>query len=303
MPTPPSDVLKDHAAAGAPAPPASAYELRIRPDESWLWIDWRGLWEYRDLLFILVRRDFVSKFKQTILGPAWFIIQPLLTTVVFTVIFGNIAKLPTDGIPPMLFYLCGMLGWSYFANNFTGTSTTLVTNAQLFGKVYFPRLVVPLSTVLSNLFAFAIQLVLFLGFWGYFKFWTPFGAYLPLRWEVLLLPLIICQIGALSLGVGLWMSALTAKYRDFTHLSAFVVQLWMYGTPVIFPLSMIPPAWRWLVVLNPMTMPVESLKVIFLDQGSVDPLNLAISVVLCVLVLVSGLLLFQKIEQSFVDTV
>jgi lipopolysaccharide transport system permease protein len=279
------------------------YELRIRPNRSWIKIDWPGLWEYRDLLFLLVRRDFVSKYKQTILGPLWFIIQPLITTIVFSVIFGGVAKIPTDGLPPTLFYLCGMLGWSYFANTFTSTSTTLVANAGLFGKVYFPRLVVPLSTVISNLFAFAIQLATFAVFWVYFKALTSSGSRFDLRWEVVALPLLVVQIGALSLGVGLWMSALTAKYRDFTHLSGFVVQLWMYATPVIFPLSMIPERWRWLVVLNPMTMPVESFKYIFLGQGSVDPLYLGISVVVSAAVVLSGLLIFQKVERSFVDVV
>jgi lipopolysaccharide transport system permease protein len=281
----------------------ATYELRIRPNRSWIRIDWHGLWEYRDLLFLLVRRDFVSKYKQTILGPLWFIIQPLITTVVFTVIFGGVAKIPTDGLPPTLFYLCGQLGWSYFANTFNSTSTTLVTNAALFGKVYFPRLVVPLSTVISNLFAFGIQLATFAAFWIYFKIFTAAGTHVGLRWEVVTLPLLLLQIGALSLGVGLWMSALTAKYRDFTHLSTFVVQLWMYATPVIFPLSMIPEKWRWLVVLNPMTMPVESMKYIFLGQGNVDPIYLGISVAVSVTVVLSGLLIFQKVERTFVDVI
>lgn len=279
------------------------YELRIRPNRSWLRIDWHGLWEYRDLLFLLVRRDFVSKYKQTILGPLWFIIQPLITTVVFSVIFGGVAKISTDGLPPTLFYLCGMLGWSYFSNTFTSTSTTLVTNAGLFGKVYFPRLVVPISTVISNLFAFLIQLATFLAFWIYFKYFNAAGAHFNVRWEVVALPLLVLQIGVLSLGVGLWMSALTAKYRDFTHLSGFVVQLWMYATPVIFPLSMIPQQWRWLVVLNPMTMPVESFKYIFLGQGNVDPTYLLISVLVTIFVGFSGLFIFQKVERTFVDVI
>ncbi len=282
---------------------SSAYELRIRPNRQWIRIDWDGIWEYRDLLFLFVRRDFVSKYKQTVLGPLWFIIQPLFTTLVFTVLFGNVAKIPTDGLPPMLFYLCGMLGWNYFANNFSSTSGTLVTNAGLFGKVYFPRLIVPLSTVISNLFAFGIQLVVLLAFWAYFKCFTPAGALINVHWGLFALPLIILQIGGLSLGVGLWMSALTAKYRDFTHLSGFIVQLWMYGTPVIFPLSMIPEKWRLLVVLNPMTMPIEGLKYIFLGQGRVDAFYISISVLVSIAVMLSGLLIFQKIERSFVDTV
>lgn len=281
----------------------STYELRLRPTRGWIKIDWRGIWDYRDLLFLLVRRDFVSRYKQTVLGPLWFIIQPLVTTIVFTVLFGNIARISTDGLPPMLFYLCGMLGWNYFASNFGSTSTTLVNNAGLFGKVYFPRLIVPLSTVVSNLFAFGIQLGVLLIFWVYFKVFTGAGALFGVRWEVMLLPLLVVQIAALSLGVGLWMAALTAKYRDFTHLAGFLIQIWMYATPVIFPLSIIPEKWRWLVILNPMTMPVEASRLMFLGQGSVEPLYMVLSIILSAVVLLSGLLIFQKIESTFVDTV
>ena len=286
-----------------PATADTSYELRIRPNGSWLRFDWRGIWEYRDLLFLLVRRDFVSKYQQTVLGPAWFVIQPLVTTLVFTLIFGKAAKIPTDGLPPMLFYLCGMLAWSYFANTFGSTSTTLVGNAGLFGKVYFPRMVVPLSTLLSNLFAFAIQLATFLLFWAFFKYFTPGGAHIQMRWQVIALPLLILHLAALSLGVGLWMSALTAKYRDFAQLSGFMIQLWMYGTPVIFPLSVIPLTWRWLVLLNPMTMPTEAFKYIFLGQGFCNTGYYAISAIITVVVLVTGQMIFQKVERNFVDVV
>jgi lipopolysaccharide transport system permease protein len=279
------------------------YELRIRPNRSWIRFDWIGVWEYRDLLFLLVRRDFISRYKQTVLGPAWFVIQPLLTTMVFTVLFGNVARMPTDGLPPMLFYLCGMQGWTYFANTFNTTSTTFTANSGLFGKVYFPRVVVPLSTVVSNLFAFAIQLATLLVFWMYFKYFTAAGAHFGMRWVMLALPLLIVQIGALSLGAGLWMSALTAKYRDFAQLSGFLVQIWMYATPVIFPLSLIPEKWRYLVVLNPMTMPVEGMKYMFLGQGDIDPFYFSISVIVTVAMFFSGLGVFQKVERTFVDSV
>lgn len=281
----------------------STYELRIRPNRAWIKIDWRAIWEYRDLLFLLVRRDFVSKYKQTVLGPIWFIIQPLITTVVFTILFGNVAKISTDGLPPMLFYLSGTLGWNYFASNFGSTSTSLVGNAGLFGKVYFPRLIVPLSTVVSNLFTFGIQLGLLLAFWLYFKCLSSAGVYFGMHWEVLFLPLLLLQIAGLSLGVGLWVAALTAKYRDFAHLAGFLIQIWMYATPIIYPLSIIPEKWRWFVVLNPMTMPVEACKYMFLGQASVEPLYMLISIVVSVVILLSGLLVFQKIERTFVDTV
>jgi lipopolysaccharide transport system permease protein len=281
----------------------AGYELRIRPNRNWLRLDWRGLWEYRDLLFLLIRRDFLSKYRQTVLGPTWFIIQPLLTTAIFTVIFGNLAKLPTDRLPPMLFYLCGMLGWSYFANNFNSTATILVANAAMFGKVYFPRLIVPLSTIASNLFAFIIQLLTFLGFWIYFKYFTASGGLFQMRWQVVMLPLLVLHIGALSMGVGLWLSAFTAKYRDFNHLLGFLIQLWMYATPVIFPLSMIPEQWQWVVVLNPMSMPLEAMRWVFLGHADLRPFYYFISVLVSLFILVTGLLVFQNVERTFVDSV
>ena len=279
------------------------YELVIKPSRGWLHLNLGDVWRYRDLLFLLVHRDFVAKYKQTVLGPAWFILQPLLTTLVFTVIFGKVAKIPTDGLPPVLFYLAGLLGWSYFAQTFQSTSGALVANADLFGKVYFPRLVVPLSAVISNLLAFALQLATFLCFWIYFKFFFGAGASFGFSGAIACFPVVVLQIAALSLGVGLWLSALTAKYRDFTHLSGFIIQIWMYATPVIYPLSQIPERWRWVVVLNPMTMPVETLKYMLLGQGVVVPSYLALSMAMTVVLLLSGVLVFNKVEKTFVDTV
>src|SRR5262249_45103561 len=194
------------------------YELVIRPTRGWFALDLAEVWRYRDLLVLLVHRDFVAKYKQTILGPAWFVLQPLLMTVVFSIIFGEIAKIPTDGLPPILFYLAGLLGWNYFAQIFQNTSGTLVNNVELFGKVYFPRLVVPLSAVISNFFAFALQLATLLAIWIYFKLFTGAGELFGFSAGIIWLPLVILQIAALSLGVGLWLSALTAKYRDFAFL-------------------------------------------------------------------------------------
>ena len=281
----------------------SDYELIIRPSRGWLNLNLGDLWRYRDLLFLLVHRDFVAKYKQTILGPAWFILQPLLTTVVFTVIFGKVAQIPTDGLPPMLFYLAGLLGWGYFAQTFQSTSGTLVNNANLFGKVYFPRLILPLSAVLSNLLAFALQLGTFLGFWVYYKFFTSAGASFGFSGASILFPLVVLQIAALSLGIGLWLSALTTKYRDFIHLSGFLIQIWMYATPVIYPLSQIPERWRWFAALNPMTMPVETIKYMLLGQGIVLPTYVALSFAMTALFLVSGVLVFNKVEKTFIDTV
>jgi lipopolysaccharide transport system permease protein len=281
----------------------SNYEIVIRPTRGWFHLNLADLWQYRDLLLLLVHRDFVSRYKQTILGPAWFVLQPLLMTVVFSIVFGKIAKIPTDGLPPMLFYLTGLLGWNYFAQTFQSTSGTLVTNAGLFGKVYFPRLIVPLSAVISNLLAFGLQLATLLCVWIYFKFLVGIGVTFGFSSAIAGLPLLLAQIAALSLGVGLGLSALTAKYRDFAFLSGFIIQIWMYATPVIYPLSQIPEKWRWIVVLNPMTMPVEAIKVMFLGQGTVIPAYLAFSVGVTALLLLSGLVVFNKVEKTFIDTV
>jgi lipopolysaccharide transport system permease protein len=281
----------------------SDYELVIRPTRGWVHLNLADIWRYRDLLLLLVHRDFVAKYKQTILGPAWFILQPLLMTIVFTVIFGAVINIPTDGLPPVLFYFAGLLGWNYFAQTFQNTSGTLVNNAGLFGKVYFPRLIVPLAAVISNCMAFGLQLATFLCIWAYFKIFTGAGATFGASLAIVWLPLILLQIAALSFGVGLWLSAMTAKYRDFTFLSGFIIQLWMYATPVIYPLSQIPEKWRWLAVLNPMAMPVETIKYMFLGQAVIMPVYVAVSVGMTVLLLLSGLLVFNKVEKTFVDTV
>jgi homopolymeric O-antigen transport system permease protein len=285
------------------APLPSQYELVIGPTRGWPSLQFGELWRYRDLLLLLVYRDFAAKYKQTILGPAWFVLQPLLTTAVFTVVFAGAIKIPTDGIPPVLFYFIGLLGWSYFAQTFQSISGTLVNNAGIFGKVYFPRLVVPLSAVISNLMAFALQLVTMLCFWIYYKYFTAAGARFGLSPAIVWSPLVVLQIAALSLGVGVWLSALTARYRDFAMLSGFIIQLWMYATPVIYPLSQIPERWRWLAVVNPMTMPVEMLKVMFLGRGIVDPAYIFASIGLAVFALLSGVIVFNKVEKTFIDTV
>ena len=276
----------------------------IQPSKGLLHVDWRGLVEYRDLLLLLVRRDFLSRYKQSILGPAWFIIQPLLTTIVFTVIFGNVAKLPSDGMPKMLFYLCALVPWNYFAANLSATSTTFTANIGLFGKVYFPRLVVPLSVVVSNLVAFAIQLLTFLGFLVYFKFFTAAGPLIRPSLELVAMPLLVLQTAVLSLGFGLLVSALTVKYQDLVYAMGFLVQLWMYATPVVYPLSMVTSSkWRFVAALNPMTAVVELFKHAFLGVGTVRPQYTIVSVALTLVVLFLGLVLFNRAERTFVDTV
>ncbi|OGV71051.1 MAG: ABC transporter permease [Lentisphaerae bacterium RIFOXYA12_FULL_48_11] len=278
-------------------------EYIIEASRGWQRIPWKEVVHYRDLLFLLVRRDFISRYKQTMLGPLWFVIQPLLTTIVFTVIFGKVAKISTDGLPQILFYMCGLLGWGYFAQCMGGTSTTFVSNAGLFGKVYFPRLVIPLSAVISSLMSFLIQLVTFLAFWVWFKFFTESGALFHFNTCLFALPVLVLLTAAIGLGVGLWMSALTARFRDFTHLSGFLTQLWMFATPVVYPLSEVPQRWQWVIALNPMTGIVEGYRYAFLGAGTVQPLYLMLAVVITVCVLITGILIFTKTEKTFIDTV
>ena len=278
------------------------FEITLTADRKWLDLQLRGLWQYRDLLSLLVWRDFASKYKQTILGPLWFVVQPLTMTVVFTVIFGHVAGLSTDGLPPLLFYLCGQLGWNYFAQTFGSTSTTLLANAGLFSKVYFPRLVVPLASLISSLIPFGIQAVTFLVFFLYFKS-TPQSGSFGVLWQAVFVPLLVLQTAILSLGVGLLMSAATAKYRDLNHVTALLVQVWMYATPVIYPLSEVPPAWRWVSALNPMTPIVESFRLVLLGTGTVEPAHVATSIAVTALSAAIGVVAFERIEKTFADIV
>jgi len=205
------------------------HRVVLRPNQSWLELDWRGIVQYSDLLVELVLRDFTAKYKQTLLGPLWSIVSPLLTTIVFTLLFGRVIGVPTNGVPPLLFYLCSLLGWTYFANVMTATGQTLTTNARIFSKVYFPRLVPPLAVTISNLFSLAIQFAFFLIAYVYYRLGTTVGAHLAVGPWVLLLPVLILHMAVLGLGVGLILSALTAKYRDLTHVTAILTQLWMYA--------------------------------------------------------------------------
>jgi lipopolysaccharide transport system permease protein len=278
-------------------------EIIIKPNQGWFALDWRGILDYRDLLFLLVRRDFVSKYKQTILGPAWAVIQPLLTTLVFTVIFGRVAKIPTDGVPPMLFYMCGLLTWTYFSTALTSIGNSLQLNAGIFGKVYFPRLVPALALVLSNLIPFVIQFATFLGFLFYFMMFTTAGEYLEISWRWLFFVLFMVQTCLLALAFGLVLSSLTAKYRDFQHLLTFITQVWMYATPIIFPISQVPERFRWIAWMNPMAGVVEGTKASFLGTEFPDISVFVLSWAVTLVCLAGGLLIFQKVERSYIDTV
>jgi lipopolysaccharide transport system permease protein len=258
------------------------------------------LWRYRDLVLLFVRRDFVSLYKQTILGPLWYLIQPLLTTITFTVVFGNIAKLPTDGLPQFLFYMSGTVIWTYFATCLTKTSETFVHNAHLFGKVYFPRLAVPVSILISNLIAFAIQFVFFLAFMGYFAL---HGAPIRPTFYILLTPILVLMMAGLGLGFGLIVSALTTKYRDLRFLVQFGVQLLMYATPVVYSSSSIPARFRPLIQANPMTSVIEAFRYAFLGGGTVSLGGLAYSFAFMVVIVAVGAVIFNRVEATFMDTV
>jgi len=276
------------------------WTMEIRPKRNLFDVNLKELWRYKDLIELFVRRDFVAKYKQTILGPLWFIIQPLLTTLMFVVVFGNIAKISTDGLPQILFYLSGLVAWSYFSACLNATSSTFVSNAGIFGKVYFPRLAVPISIVISNLIQFGIQLAIFLVFFIYFLI---VGADIQPNIYLLLLPVLLLMLAALSLGFGIIISSMTTKYRDLTNLIGFGVQLWMYATPIIYPLSNIPEKYRIFVILNPVSPIIETFRYSFLGKGTVEWWHLGYSFAFAIVVLFIGILMFNKVEQSFMDTV
>jgi lipopolysaccharide transport system permease protein len=277
-----------------------SWDMVIQPQRGLLDLRLRELWRYRDLVILFVRRDFVAVYKQTILGPLWYLIQPLLTTITFTFIFGSVAQLPTDGLPQFLFYMSGTVVWSYFSSCLTKTSETFTSNANLFGKVYFPRLAVPVSILISSLIAFVIQFGLFLAFMGFFAL---SGTDLHPNVWMLLTPLLVLMMAGLGLGFGIIVSSLTTKYRDLRFLVTFGVQLMMYATPVIYPVSAIPARFQWLILANPMTPIVESFRYAFLGAGTVNLAQLAYSFGFMVVVILIGIVIFNRVEATFMDTV
>lgn len=276
------------------------WSMVIRPKGHWLELRLDELWQYRDLIMLFVRRDFVAVYKQTILGPLWHLIQPLFTALTFTFIFGNVAGLSTDGLPKFLFYMAGTVAWGYFAKCVTSTSETFVANAGIFGKVYFPRLATPVSIIISALISFGIQFGIFLFFMAYFG---VRGADLhPNKW-ILFTPVLLLLMAGLGLGAGIIVSSLTTRYRDLRFLVSFGVQLLMYATPVIYPLSTIPEKYKSLIMANPMTPIIETFRFAFLGAGTVDAMHLFYSAGFTVVVLLAGILLFNKVERTFMDTV
>lgn len=276
------------------------WDLELKPKNNLFNLHLKDVWEYRDLLLLLVRRDFISFYKQTILGPLWFFVQPILTTIMFTFVFGRLAGISTDHVPPVLFYLAGITAWNYFADCLTKTSTVFRDNAHIFGKVYFPRLIMPLSIVVSNLVRFAVQFLLFVIVMIFYKIK---GEDFHLTWAVCLFPLVVILMATLGLGAGMIISAMTTKYRDLAFLITFGIQLLMYATTVIYPLSSISSKYKWLVQLNPMTSLIETFRLGFLGKGTFSWVSVGYSSLVTCVILISGILIFNKVEKNFVDTV
>lgn len=276
------------------------WDTVIRPQNSLFELPLRDLWHYRDLLILFVRRDFVSFYKQTILGPLWFFVQPIFTTIIYTFIFGNLAGISTDGLPKPLFYLAGITCWNYFAECLNKTSTVFKDNANIFGKVYFPRLIMPLSIVASNLIKFLVQFALFVMALVYYKF---MGANFEITFYAILFPYLVLLMALQGLGLGMIISALTTKYRDLSFLVTFGVQLLMYATTVIYPLSTAPEKYKWLISLNPMTTIIETFRYGFLGQGDFSWFSLGVCSAVTFGITLIGVLIFNKVEKTFIDTV
>jgi len=276
------------------------WDLIIKPKTGWFDIHLGELWTYRDLIGMFVKRDFVTLYKQTVLGPLWYFIQPLFTTIVFTIIFGKVAKIPTDKIPPFIFYMSGTVIWAYFSACLSKTSDTFNTNARIFGKVYFPRLTVPISSVIISLLQFSIQFLLFLAFYFYFK---NKGAPIHSGIWILALPILLIQMALLGLGIGILVSSLTTKYKDLRIVMGFITQLWMYGTPIVYPLSLVPDWLRPWYVLNPMVAVVESFRYAFLGSATIQWSYVGVSWLVTIFMLFLGIVMFNRIEKTFMDTV
>lgn len=276
------------------------WDLIIRPRKNMFRLNIRELWRYRDLISLFVRRDFVAKYKQTILGPLWFVIQPVLTTLMFTIIFTRVARISTDGLPPILFYMSGTVAWTYFSTCFNTTSSTFLTNEKIFGKVYFPRLSVPISVVISTLIQFSIQFLLLLGLMIFYYF---NGVRYNSNVTLLILPFLVFLMALMGLGFGIIVSSLTTKYRDLSYLVAFGVQLWMYATPVVYPLSSITSNLRYWILLNPLTPVIETFRFALLGSGTFNILHLLYSTIFAFVIVTIGILMFNRVEKTFIDTV
>ena len=276
-------------------------DITITPKDRLLALDWREIWRYRDMFVLFVDRNFRTAYKQTVLGPLWFIITPVLSVLVYVMVFGGIANIPTDGVPAILFYLLGISVWGYFAGCVSATSNSFVTNADIFGKVYFPRIIMPLVAVTTNLLSLAIQLAIFAAFYIYY---VATGTELTLHWHVVLFPLLIVLLALMAMGFGMIFSSMTTKYRDLQVMLTKIISLWVYVTPVIYPLSMVSnPKLHLAMLLNPVTPVMEAIKYSLLGQGQFSWLWLGYSALCTLVLLVIGLMLFNKVQKSFMDTV
>lgn len=286
-----------------PSATDSGWTTVIKPKDKLLSVDFGELWRYRDLCSLFVRRNITTQFKQTVLGPLWYVLQPVITVVMYMVVFGNIAKIPTDGLPQPLFYLSGICLWQYFSDCLNKTSSTFVSNAGIFGKVYFPRLIVPISNVISNLLRFGIQFALFLVVYAVYQIFIIPGQ-IHTNWYALMLPVLVAMLAGLALGFGVLFSSLTTKYRDLQLLLGYFVSLWMYATPVIYPLSTIHNnTLRFIMSLNPLTGIVEAFKYGFLGEGVFSWGLLGYSFAFMVVLLAIGVVLFNRVQRTFMDTV
>lgn len=276
------------------------YTTVIKPKNRLFAIDFKEIWQYRDLLNMFVKRNIITQYKQTILGPTWFFIQPALTTIMYMIVFGGIAKISTDGLPQALFYLAGIVCWQYFSDCLNKTSSTFTENQGIFGKVYFPRLIVPLATVTSNLVRMGIQFFLFVAVYVYYLI---IGVNLSPNIYILLIPVLVLMLAGLSLGFGIIISSMTTKYRDLTILFTFIVQLWMYATPVIYPLSTMPADKQWIMAINPVTSIIETFKFATMGVGTFSWGMLGYSFGFMLILLAIGIVVFNKVQRSFMDTV
>ena len=279
---------------------AKKFQTVIEPKNKLLDLKLKEVWDYRDLVMLFVRRTFVAQYKQTILGPAWAIIQPLFTTVIFTFVFGNLAGLAPSGVPAFVFYLCGSIAWTYFSGCLTATSTTFTANSSIMGKVYFPRLVMPISTVISQLIAFGIQAIFFVAFLIYYY---VIGADVHPNVYMLLTPVLILQLALLGLGFGIIISALTTKYRDLAMVVGFGTQIWMYLTPIAYDIGIIPERFMDIYMLNPVTPVICMLRYAFLGIGELQLEYYTMSWVVTILVVFVGIIMFNRVEKTFMDTV
>lgn len=275
-------------------------EIIIQPHRGFFELDFRELWSYRDLYTLFVKRDLITQYKQTILGPVWFIVQPALTTALYIFVFGGIAGISTDGLPKSLFYLSGIVCWQYFADSIQKTASTFITHQAIFGKVYFPRLLVPLASVSSNLIRMGIHFILF---WVVYVFYVLSGVQVKPTIYVLLFPLLLVLLAGLSLGFGILVASLTVRYRDLTNLVGFFIQLWMYSTPVIYPLSTLPEQYSVIVTINPVTPVVETFRLATMGVGMLNWNSLIYSFTLMVVLLGLSVLVFNKVQRTFMDTV